>query len=249
MPTFTTPSNTLSQHWKVAAEYFTHFLGVPSELSVTGLDTNAGLSIADAAGGGYGRLTTGNTDPGNNDGVFLATQGEIFKFDAKHAFSLRSQLKWTPTASDTDNVMAIGLMNAPTENTFLADNGAGPPADYWGACIYKVDGGVNWQCEVSYGTTQQTLDTEIPVDGSETTFEIEYQPTVGATGYGQVTFRINGELIRRPGSFFREYFAPQFDLTNSTEMKGLIGLKKGDAAAAAVSIDVNAFGFAIALGG
>ena len=247
MPTFTSPTRLASQNWKISAEFFTHFVGIPSELSVTGLDANAGLSIADAAGGGYGRLTTGDSDPGNNDGVFLATQGEIFKFDATHSFSIRSQLKWTPTASDTDNVLAIGLMNAPDENTFLADNGGGPPADYWGASIHKVDGGSTWLCEVSNGATQQTLDTEIPVDGSETTFEIEYQPSVGATGYGQVTFRIDGELVRRPGSFFREYFAPQFDLTNATEMKGLIGLKKGDAAAAAVSIDVNALGFAIAL--
>ncbi|RCS43946.1 hypothetical protein DTL42_18340 [Bremerella cremea] len=245
MPTFTNPALQAGADWKVSASYFTHFVGLPSELTVTGLDANAGLSIADAAGGGYGRLTTGDADPGNNDGVFLATQGEIFKFDTTHAFSLRSQLKWTPTAAAADNVLALGLMNAPTENTFLADNGAGPPADYWGACIYKVDGGNTWLCEVSYGATQQTLDTEIVVDGSETTFEIEYQPTLGANG--QVTFRINGELVRRPGSFFREYFAPQFELTNATEMKGLIGVKKGDAAATPVAIDVNAFGFSIAL--
>lgn len=247
MTTFTPPARLSGNAWKVSAEFFTHFLGIPSELTVTGLDANAGLSIADAAGGGYGRLTTGDSDPGNNDGAFLVTQGEIFRFDTSHAFSIRSQLKWTPTAANADNVLAVGVMNAPDENTFLADNGAGPPANYWGASIYKLDGGNTWLCEVSHGATQQTLDTEIEVTGEETTFEIEYQPTIGAAGYGQVTFRINGELVRRPGTFFREYFAPQFDLTGATEMKGLVGLKKGDAAAAAVAIDINAFGFAIAL--
>ena len=247
MSQYTYPANLAMATWKVVAEYFTHFLGIPSELTVTGLDANAAVSIADAAGGGYGRLTTGGADPANNDGVFIATQGEIFKFDSTSGFVIRSQVKFTPTSGNTDNIIAVGVMNAPAENTFLADDGAGPPADYWGALIYKLDTGTTWLCEVSSGATQQTLDTGIAADGTETTFEIQYKPAVGAAAYGEVSFLINGEEVRQPGTFAREYFKPEFSLTSATEMKGLIGLKKGDAAAAAVSIDINAFGFAIGL--
>jgi len=241
----TTPANSALKSWRHVAEFFTHFLGLPGELEVTKTNASAALTIADAAGGGYGRLTTGSSSPADNNGVFLATQGEIFKFDAQHGFTLRSQLKFTPSGGNTDNVLAIGVQNAPTEDNFLADDGAGPRADYWGAGIYKVDGGTTWLCEVSYGGTQQTLDTEIPADGSETTFEIEYIPSEAGSNYGQVVFRIDGEIVRRPGTFAREVFVPEFSLTDATEMKALVGHKTG--AASELVVDINAFGFAIGL--
>lgn len=245
MTTYTTPASSALSNWRHVAEFFTHFVGLPSELDVTKTNASAALTIADAAGGGYGRLTTGATTPADNNGVFLATQGEIFKFDAQHGFVLRSQLKFTPSGGNTDNILAIGLQNAPTEDNFLTDDGAGPRSDYWGAGIYKVDGGTTWICEVSVGATQVTLDTEIVADGSETTFEIEYLPAEGDAGYGQVVFRINGEIVRRPGTFAREPFTPQINLTGATEMKGLVGHKTG--AASELVVDINAIGWAIGL--
>lgn len=245
MGNYTSAANLAMKAWLVLAEYFTHFLGIPNELDVTKTNSSGALTIKDAAGGGYGSLTTGATSPADNDGVFLATQGEIFKFDNEHGFVVRSQLKFTPTGSNTDNVLAVGVQNAPTDANFLADDGAGPRADYWGACIYKIDGGTTWLCEVSNGATQQTLDTEITVDGAEATFEIEYKPAVGAADYGEVSFRINGELVRKPGTFMKEYFKPEFSLTSATEMKALIGHKTG--AASELIVDYNAFGFAIGL--
>lgn len=245
MTTYTTPAHSAMRAWRHVAEFFTHFVGLPGELDVVKTNASGALTIADAAGGGYGRLTTGATTPADNDGAFLATQGEIFKFDTQHGFVLRSQLKFTPSGGSTDNVLAIGVQNAPTEDSFLADDGAGPRADYWGAGIYKVDGGTTWICEVSAGTTQQTLDTQIAADGSETTFEIEYIPAEGDASYGQVVFRINGEIVRRPGTFGREPFAPEVSLTGATEMKGLVGHKTG--AASELIVDINALGWAIGL--
>lgn len=245
MTTYTTPANSAMQSWRNVAEFFTHFLGIPGELDLIKTNASAALTIADAAGGGYGRLATGSSTPADNDGALLTTQGEIFKFDAQHGFVLRSQLKFTPTGGNTDNILAIGVQNAPTDGNFLADDGAGPRADYWGAGIYKLDGGTTWICEVSAGTTQVTLDTEIAADGSETTFEIEYLPSEGAASYGQVIFRINGEIVRRPGTFAREQFAPEFSLTDATEMKGLVGHKTG--AASELIVDINALGWAIGL--
>lgn len=244
MTTFTTPAHSAISHWRNVAEFFTHFLGLPSELALTKTNASATLTIADAAGGGYGRLTTGGTTPADNNGVFVATPGEVFKFDSQHGFALRSQLKFTPSAGNTDNVLAIGVQNAPTEDNFLADDGAGPRADYWGAGIYKVDGGTTWICEVSTGTTQQTIDTLIDVDGSETTFEIEYLPSADAA-YGHVIFRIDGEIVRRPGTFAREPFAPEINLTGATEMKALVGHKTG--AAAELIVDINAIGWTTSL--
>ncbi|PQO33323.1 hypothetical protein C5Y96_10755 [Blastopirellula marina] len=245
MTTYTTSANSALSGWRNVAEFFTHFLGIPNELDLTKTNASAALTIADAAGGGYGRLTTGSTTPADNNGVFLATQGEIFKFDSQHGFALRSQLKFTPSGGNTDNVLAIGVQNAPTEDNFLADDGAGPRADYWGAGIYKIDGGTTWICEVSAGTTQQTLDTGIAADGSETTFEIEYLPSGGDAAYGQVVFRIGGEIVRRPGTFAREVFAPEISLSGATEMKAIVGHKTG--AASELIVDINAIGWALGL--
>lgn len=245
MTTYTTPASSALRDWRNVAEFFTHFVGLPNELDVVKTNASAALTIADAAGGGYGRLTTGATTPADNNAAFLATQGEIFKFGAQHGFLLRSQLKFTPSGGNTDNVLAIGVQNAPTEDNFLADDGAGPRADYWGAGIYKLDGGTTWICEVSAGTTQQTLDTQIVVDGAETTFEIEYIPAEGDASYGQVIFRINDEIVRRPGTFAREAFIPETSLAGATEMKGLVGHKTGTASE--LIVDINAIGWAIAL--
>ncbi|TWT30710.1 hypothetical protein [Blastopirellula retiformator] len=244
MTAFTPKANLAMKAWKTVAEYFTHFLVDPVELVVTGTDANAAITIKDAAGGGYGVLTSGGDSVGDNDGVILKTPGEIFKFD-DNGFAIRSQIAFTPSGGNVDNIMPVGVMSGVTHLTFLGDDGAGPPADYWGAAIYKVDGGTTWICEVSNGTNQQTLDTGIAADGTEATFEIEYKPAVGAPAYGEVAFRINGELIRQPGTFAREHFKPEFSLTSATEMLGLIGVKCGSAAEK--SIDINAFGFAIGL--
>ncbi|MBA2116795.1 hypothetical protein [Bremerella alba] len=245
MTTYTTPAGSAMKRWRTVAEFFTHFLGLPNELDLVKTNASAALTIADAAGGGYARLTTGSSTPADNNAALLTTQGEIFKFDDQHGFVLRSQLKFTPTGGNTDNVLAIGVQNAPTEDNFLADDGAGPRADYWGAGIYKVDGGTTWICEVSAGTTQLTLDTEIAADGSETTFEIEYLAADSVGGYGRVIFRIDGEIVRRPGTFAREPFAPEFSLTSAIEMKGLVGQKTG--AASELIVDLNALGWAISL--
>lgn len=244
MPSYTTFPDSALSRINVGAEFFTHFLVLPAGLTASGLDTDAAIAIMDAVGG-YAQLTTGGDSPGNNDGVIVRTDGEVLKFDSAHAFRVRSKVKFTPTESDTDNVMAVGVMNAPAHATFLGNDGAGPPANYWGACIYKVDGGTKWICEVSAGTDQQTLTTEYDADGAEHVFEIEYKPT--DSGRGQVTFRIDGEIIRVPNTIARDHFVPEITLTSATEMAPVIGLRKGDAAAAAVAIEIDAFGFAVAM--
>src|SRR5690606_23604712 len=50
-------------------------------------------------------------------------------------------------------------------NTLL-DNGGGPPADYDGVCLFKVDGGTRWNFESSLRTTQQTTELDVTAGGS-----------------------------------------------------------------------------------
>lgn len=243
MPAYTYDPNSQLAKLPIEAGYATHFLVDPSnELVVSGSDANAGLTISGEPGG-WGALDTGDDDGLDNAGVVMHLPGESLVFGDDFGFRVRSRVKWTPTANDVDNVMAVGVMNAPANATFLGNDGAGPPANYWGACIYKVDGGDTWICEVSIGTTQFTLDTGIEVTGDPTTFEIEYKPT--DQGFGQVTFRINGEIIRRPDNFTREHWVPEFDTTSAEEMTAVIGNKNGSAANFAILVDYFGVGMGL----
>lgn len=227
----------------IEAGYHTHFLVDPSnELTVSGADANAGLTISELVGG-WGALDTGDDSAADNEGVILHVPGESLIFGQSVGWRVRSRIQWEPTEGDVDNVMGLGVMNAPAHGTFLGSNGAGPPANYWGACIFKVDGGTTWLCEVSAGTTQYTLDTKIPATGDPVDMEIEYKPT--DQGFGQVTFRINGEIVRRPDNFTREHWVPEFSLTSATEMTPLVGIKNGSAANFALLIDYFGFGMAL----
>lgn len=246
MPAYTYHPDSPLARLPIEAGYHTHFLVDPNEeLVVSGGDSNAALTISDLFGG-WGELASGDDASANNAGVILAVPGESLLFQGDAGFRVRSRIQWTPTASDVDNVMAVGFMNAPAHGTFLGSDGAGPPANYWGACIYKVDGGTTWLCQVSIGNgaaNKFTLDTGIPVTGEPTDFEIEYKPT--DIGFGQVTFRINGEIVRRPDNFTRENFVPEFSLTGATEMTPLIGIKNGTAADFEILVDYFGFGMGL----
>ncbi len=224
----------------IVAEYANHFLMDLDGLTVTGDNGGVGLSIKDQQGG-WARLTTGASTPADNDGA-LARTAELFKYDADHAFRVKTRMGFTPSGSNVDNILAVGLQNAPTADTFLGDDGAGPRADYWGANIYKVDGGTKWICEVSYGTTQETVVTDIDADATVRTFEIVYTPN--ETGYGKVSFYIDDKIVRKPTSSLREVFSPEFSLTSATEMAACFGVKAGTAGD--MPADWDYIGFAMA---
>lgn len=236
------PASNVLANLNIVAEWSNHFLMDTNGFTVTGDDANVALTIKDQQGG-WAELTTGDDSVGDNDGALAAT-AEIFKFDSSHAFRLKARMGFTPSGSDVDNILAIGLQNAPTANTFLGDSGAGPPADYWGANVFKLDGGTKWIVEVSHGTTQKTLTTDIDADATIRDFEIVYTPT--DSGRGQVSFYIDGNIVTDPQSSLREVFAYEFSLTSAEEMAACFGVKAGSAAEKAADWDY--VGFAMAQG-
>lgn len=143
----------------------------------------------DAQGGGIS-LATGNTD---NDQTGLSTGGEPFLFNAKQEIAVAARLSVTEIDSgNLDSSWCFGLSS--TQVDVLADAGSGPPADYSGALIFKVETGTALQAETSVGTTQDT-DTDVGTyagTGEVWDLVIHYAPI--SSTQGVCRFWVNGTL-------------------------------------------------------
>lgn len=100
----------------------------------------------------------------------------------------------TPTEHNTDD-MNVFFGAVDSGQTFSATvplqaDGNGPPANYSGACIFKVDGGTVWQAESSSTTTQNT-DTDC---GAFTT-ATQYKLSIVWDGISAWRFYINNTLV------------------------------------------------------
>lgn len=146
----------------LAVELIDDFIGLDTTRWNT-LAADAATAIAEDADGVNGLVTiyTGSADNGEAY-LFL---NEITKFTAGKPFWVFARLQFTEANSDDANVI-FGVGEGFGGANTLQDNGAGPPADYDGVCLFKVDGGTRWQFESSYGTTQTTSDLDVTAGGS-----------------------------------------------------------------------------------
>ena len=185
------------------------------------VDTTAGASR-----GGVLKMTTAATSAAGNEAIVVATTTQLFKFTDGKPLVCEARIKYAEAATDDANVF-FGFADAIAVGT-TQDDGAGPPADYEGACFFKVDGGANWNVEVSDGTTQITseLTAVNSLDGlakacSDTSsfqvFQIKVQPT--SSTRMDVPFFIDGPLVKMIDS---TYAAP-------TDMDTGIVVKDGSA--------------------
>ena len=208
---------------------YTHFddcdgLGtVFTDLKQNSSGATAVLDEAD----GVVEVATGATTPLDNDECYRES-AEVLKFE--NSFKVVSRIKFTEANTDDANVLAIGFQNAPVLATVLGDAGAGPRGTYYGAMIYKVDGGTKWVCQTSVGSTQSTDTTDVLSTSSDfVDFEIEFQPTENGGTYGEVSFKIDGQHCTIDGSNTGERIKHEIALASATEMAVLSGIKCGAA--------------------
>ena len=119
------------------------------------------------AHGGEVDLVTGASD---NDEVYLVSSRERVLLQTGKPFQLRFKFSLTEANTDDANFI-MGFVIAALANT-LQDNGAGPPATYDGAVVFKVDGGTVMQFETSNAGTQ-VVTTDIGDFTSGTTYVID----------------------------------------------------------------------------
>lgn len=207
-----------------------------TNVTVTYADADAypvpGFGVLAADGGtavitndGVKRIFVMTTQATDNDQMYLFSTGESFKFLADKPFVAECLIQYTEadTSDDFEMNLIFGLMNAVAAD-HLQDDGAGPPANYSGAVIFKVDGETLWKFESSVGATQ------VPATGNGTAstitagtaalyqrLRIEWVPTT-TTG-NQINFFVDGVQI---GSNIQT-------LTSATEMQLVLGIKAGSA--------------------
>ena len=202
-------------------EDFDHFI-TADRWTVTASDLGS-VTEGDAAGGTVNIIPSDAT-VGDNDETYLHQSNETFLFADDKPLVFAARVQYTEGATDDANV-AVGLKDSWGADSLL-DNGGGPAASYSGALFFKVDGGTNWNVEVSLAGTQTTVELTAAnsLDGLAKTaggaayqwLEIRFKPY--ATDTANVDFFIDGVHV---------YTISGFSYTSATEMEVGFGQKNG----------------------
>ncbi len=199
---------------------------VTGDLWTSTLTDSGSVTVEDSANGVIA-ITPSDGTVANNDEAYVFTTKDNFLFAPSKPLDVTSLVQFTEGATDDANIF-VGFSSAAIANT-LVDDGAGPPANYSGACFFKVDGGLNWHVEFSNATTQETveltaansLDGVAHVAGTASAFQalrIVTQPT--SSQKMDLMFFIDGTLV---------YKMKDKDITSAAAMKYGYGIKNGAA--------------------
>ena len=191
---------------------------------------------------GFVTLTASDGTAADNDETYIYTR-EISKFLDGKPIIIGARVQCVEAATNAANWLfgigeGFGLANT------LLDNGGGPPADYDGACFFKVDGGTRWQCESSLGTTQTTSELNYvagqagytslilclnPISSSE--YEVvPYIDTAGGNAFVQAleyTTRPRPQLVKH-----------RFAYSTPGEMALCFGVKNGSGTVETMNVDM-----------
>lgn len=174
--------------------------------------------------GGYIDLLTAAT-PADNEASILSSVAENWLFAASKPLIFEARIQYAEADTNKANIF-VGLSNDVAENTFMGDDGAGPPSNYSGINFHKVDGGTKWICESSNGTSQETTTTTVTAGGASfVRLRIEVQPLTSTAA--SVRFYIDDVLVAEHS----------LTMTSATEMHLLAGVKEGGASAETITID------------
>lgn len=179
-------------------ELTTNFVGgAASGFTATAASgTVAGLTTA---GGGVSLLT----QAADNAVATLVSAAACAALAAGQPIRFGAKVSAVQANTNALNIF-IGLCSG-TASAVLANDGAGPPANYSGAGFFGVDGDLVMSLEVSNATTQTTHRLTADVSGSGAQvlvasstyrlFEIEISPKTSALA--DVVFMIDGVVIKK----------------------------------------------------
>lgn len=209
---------------------FDHFPWFISPHVWTTVATDSGTATVGDAAGGVLTLAPSDGTVADNDEIYVKTTNELFLFGADDPLRFEAKVKWAEANTDDANVM-VGFASAVAANT-IQDNGAGPPADYSGAVLYKVDGGTTWNFETSIGTSQTTTATQHTAGGSAwQVVRIEVREQGGVME--AVPFIDGQQMLDTNGRPIKHTFSP----TSATEMNAFIAAKNGGSNNESVQFD------------
>lgn len=201
--------------------------------------SNSGTASIKDAHGGVLEIEASDGTAADNDESYVHSTNEILLFEEDKPFELGSRLKFEEPDADGANVI-FGCMNGVAADA-LGDNGGGPPGDYSGAVIYKVDGESLWRFETSLGTDQMTTVLNVPTpDGANdwhtllircrfrSAATVEISPWIDPAGGADLKQALDSQ--GRKVKHFIELGSP-------TEMAVLMGVKAGTADAHTLDVD------------
>lgn len=134
----------------------------------TKIATDSGTILVMDGAGGLAQFRPSDGTVADNDEVYLHSTNELFLFADDKPLEAGCRLAFAEANTDDANVL-FGLLNA-FAGDHLQDDGAGPPADYSGACFFKADGDTVWTFETSLGTAQTTTVLSHATPGGATDF-------------------------------------------------------------------------------
>ena len=157
-----------------------------------------------------------------------------------------ARIQFTEVATDDANVI-FGIGEGFGAANTLLDGGGGPPADYDGACFFKVDGGTRWQFETSDGTSQETTDLNVTAGGANFhTLAIECNP-ISSTEMVCTPWidTSGGNNLTQPSEFGASSRAPLVQhrdtYAGAGQMAFCVGGKSGGGAAETILVDLAIF--------
>lgn len=118
--------------------------------------TDTGTVTALTTHGGGVAITPSDGTVANNDEAYLGGTNKNLVPTTQKPIVFEGIVQYTEGSTDDANVI-VGLSSSSAANALL-DDGGGPPASYTGMVFFKVDGGLNWNVEVSVGGTQTTVE-------------------------------------------------------------------------------------------
>lgn len=157
-----------------------------------GSSATGAVSDAAVSGGGLKLTPTATTD----NAVVVLQRAAAFANVAGQP--LRFEAVFTITEHNTDDAnFLVGLVEFTTAalsaTVPIGSNGAGPPSDYSGAVLFKVDGGTVWQAESSNSTSSGTQNTD--TDCGAVTDGATIKLLITCDGANTWKFYIDGTLV------------------------------------------------------
>lgn len=132
---------------------FNTFTTAYDGLSATLTNTGAAAVVASTHGGVL-KIECSDGTVADNDEAYVGSTTALIVPSAGRKIWFEASCYFTEANTDDANII-IGLSSTYAANAIL-DDGGGPPADYYGACFFKVDGGTTWSVECSNSTSQTT---------------------------------------------------------------------------------------------
>ena len=187
--------------------------------------SDAGTAVATDAAGGMLELAPSDETAGDNDEIYVRSTQAPFNLAAGRPLVLEARLQFSDVVGDAANVL-VGLLDAVTADA-LQDDGGGPPDQYTGAVLFKVDGETQWRCETSVAGTQTDVKTDRTAGGADfQTLRIELQPVTATLC--EAKFFVNDLLVAKHSGVAVAPSVPWY---------AVVGIKAGNATPQLLKVD------------